>query len=100
MDVGRYTTGGVARQAAPEGTHRSPAPSIGYELYGVVCHRGNLSGGHYVSFVRTGGRWYRCDDAWIVEVTEAEVLASQAYLLYYQHQDTCPVGGGEDDGED
>jgi ubiquitin C-terminal hydrolase len=35
-----------------------------YELYGIVHHSGSLSGGHYVSEVKTGdGRWYRCNDS-------------------------------------
>lgn len=35
--------------------------------------------------VKSGGRWYKCDDAWVAEVPEEAVLASQAYLLYYKH---------------
>jgi len=35
-----------------------------YELYGIVHHSGSLSGGHYVSEVKTiDGRWYRCNDS-------------------------------------
>ena len=67
-----------------------PAPTTNddgwvYRLYAVVCHSGDLGGGHYVSFVQRGGRWYRLDDAWSVEVDVATVLACKAYLLYYRH---------------
>lgn len=55
-----------------------------YNLYAVVCHRGNFQGGHYVSYVRAGdGRWYLCDDAWVVEVDESVVKTVQAYMLFY-----------------
>jgi ubiquitin carboxyl-terminal hydrolase 22/27/51 len=49
----------------------------------VVTHSGTLESGHYVSFVRLRKQWYRCDDAWITEVDEATVRASQCYMIFY-----------------
>ncbi|MEW5299900.1 MAG: hypothetical protein WDW36_002870 [Sanguina aurantia] len=43
------------------------------------------SRGHYVSFVKKAGEWYECDDASVTHVTEKQVAACQAYLLFYQN---------------
>lgn len=58
-------------------------PSSEFELFAVVTHSGKLDSGHYVSFLRLNGLWYKCDDAWITRVSEEVVRASQAYMLYY-----------------
>ncbi|KAI5393723.1 hypothetical protein KIW84_060730 [Lathyrus oleraceus] len=54
-----------------------------FEIFAVVTHSGTLESGHYVSFVRLKKQWYRCDDAWITEVDEAIVRASQCYMIFY-----------------
>ncbi|XP_058724917.1 ubiquitin C-terminal hydrolase 22 [Vicia villosa] len=54
-----------------------------FEIFAVVTHSGTLESGHYVSFVRLRKQWYRCDDAWITEVDEAVVRASQCYMIFY-----------------
>ncbi|WJX16215.1 Ubiquitin C-terminal hydrolase 22 [Trifolium repens] len=54
-----------------------------FEIFAVVTHSGTLESGHYVSFVRLRKQWYRCDDAWITEVDEATVRASQCYMIFY-----------------
>ncbi len=63
------------------------APSCRYQLFAVISHRGDLSGGHYVVFVRPGGAagssWYQCDDAWVTAVSEQDVTSCQAYMLFY-----------------
>ena len=64
-----------------------------YDLFGVVSHLGDMQGGHYIAFIKSGGFWYRCDDAWITMVEEEEVAACQAYMLFYAHRDF--FGGGE-----
>ena len=66
-----------------------------YEIFAVVTHSGTLESGHYVSFVRLRRRWYRCDDAWITEVDEATVRASQCYMIFYV-QKTLYSKAGED----
>jgi ubiquitin C-terminal hydrolase len=33
-----------------------------YELFGVVCHIGSLSMGHYTAFVKRENTWYFADD--------------------------------------
>lgn len=54
-----------------------------FEVFAVVTHSGMLESGHYVTYVRVRNRWYKCDDAWITEVDEGVVRASQCYLMYY-----------------
>nr|DAD37069.1 TPA_asm: hypothetical protein HUJ06_007710 [Nelumbo nucifera] len=67
-----------------------------YSLVGVVEHSGTMRGGHYVAYVRgRKGRgktnngdgeytWYYASDAYVREVTLAEVLQSEAYILFYE----------------
>ncbi|XP_030544456.1 ubiquitin C-terminal hydrolase 22 [Rhodamnia argentea] len=57
--------------------------SAEYEIFAVVTHSGMLESGHYVTYLRLRNQWYRCDDAWITEVDEATVRASQCYMIFY-----------------
>ncbi|GAB5355616.1 hypothetical protein AAMO2058_000221000 [Amorphochlora amoebiformis] len=34
-----------------------------YSLFGLVCHGGSLSGGHYVAYVKHSGTWYFISDS-------------------------------------
>lgn len=57
-----------------------------------------MSGGHYVAYVRgegrgskastgsssTGHAWFYASDAYVREVSLAEVLQSEAYILFYE----------------
>jgi len=68
-----------------------------YELRAVVVHldkAGFSHFGHYVAYVRCApppdqaskantSRWYLVDDSSVTEVSEADVLRQQAYLLMY-----------------
>lgn len=54
-----------------------------FEVFAVVTHSGMLESGHYVTYLRLKNQWYRCDDAWINDVDEETVRASQCYLIYY-----------------
>jgi hypothetical protein len=38
-----------------------------YELRGVVVHSGSAESGHYISYIRSGIRWFRCDDTCVTE---------------------------------
>ena len=69
-------------QAAAGSGHAYAASSM--RLYGVVEHEGTFSGGHYIAYVRLEGRWYRMSDSFVSEVTEAEVLKKQAFMLFYE----------------
>lgn len=54
-----------------------------YEIFAVVTHSGMLESGHYITFLRLYNQWYKCDDAWISEVDEGIVRASQCYMVFY-----------------
>eukprot|EP00306_Pavlova_sp_CCMP459_P011661 CAMPEP_0185189282 /NCGR_PEP_ID=MMETSP1140-20130426/5939_1 /TAXON_ID=298111 /ORGANISM="Pavlova sp., Strain CCMP459" /LENGTH=694 /DNA_ID=CAMNT_0027755833 /DNA_START=92 /DNA_END=2176 /DNA_ORIENTATION=- len=82
---GRSTRADAARlpasaQAAAEGE------SWIYDCFGVIVHHGTMNAGHYTNFVRHCGKWYNCDDAWVVAVTDEEVRQGKAYLLFYQRR--------------
>ena len=60
-----------------------------YELVAMVVHQGSTcTHGHYVAYVRGGGSensiWYRISDANVEEVSLADVLEKQAYILLYE----------------
>lgn len=67
----------------------SPANALVYELSSVIVHKGKMDSGHYISYSREGSDWFMFDDSKVVLVSEAEVLAAEAYLLFYM------VGGLE-----
>lgn len=75
---------GAAPAPAPTNHNiNSPSNSLYYELSGVIVHKGKIDSGHYVSYSREGGDWFAFDDSKVVLVSEAEVLAVEAYLLFY-----------------
>ena len=55
-----------------------------YGLVAVTVHKGTLSGGHYIAFVKRGKQWYLFNDELFEPVTETLVLSQEAYLLFYQ----------------
>ena len=61
-----------------------------YSLYGVLVHKGAFNfSGHYFSFVKVAGRWYRADDCRVREVDQSTVLKqSGAYVLCYREVDS------------
>lgn len=76
---------------APPTNHNTNTPvnSLVYELSSVIVHKGKIDSGHYVSYSREGNDWFMFDDSKVVLASEAEVLAAEAYLLFYM------VGGLE-----
>ncbi|KAG9192141.1 ubiquitin carboxyl-terminal hydrolase 22/27/51 [Alternaria panax] len=97
LDIYPYTTAHKAAiraaktSGAPPSNHNvnSPANALVYELSSVIVHKGKIDSGHYVSYSREGNDWFMFDDSKVVLVSEAEVLAAEAYLLFYM------VGGLE-----
>lgn len=57
--------------------------STNFEVFAVITHSGMLESGHYVTYLRLKEQWYKCDDAWITEVDDEVVRASQSYLIFY-----------------
>ncbi|XP_076881451.1 ubiquitin carboxyl-terminal hydrolase 20-like [Bidens hawaiensis] len=61
-----------------------------YDLYAVVVHAAFTSTfGHYYCYIRFApDTWYKFDDSQVIRVTEAQVLAEEAYILFYAKQGT------------
>ena len=69
--------------APAEGSHHS-ARSVGwYDLATVVVHVGKIDSGHYLCYCRRDDQWFKFDDSKVTLATEAQVLSSEAYLLFY-----------------
>lgn len=56
-----------------------------YSLSAIICHRGGLDSGHYVSYCKNliNNVWYKYDDKKVTRKTEAEILNQQAYIAFY-----------------
>ena len=75
VDMKPYVGTGDAISSSPQ--------SLNYSLFSVVCHHGDLTGGHYNCFVKHHSRWYLCNDSIVYYATEEDVLQCEAYLLFY-----------------
>lgn len=81
---GKNLTNGLTKPPAKSGKKREPHPEeCLYELQGVVVHIGKVDAGHYISFHRIRGSWFKFNDEVVTAVTEAEVYQEKAYLLFY-----------------
>ncbi|KAL9658083.1 hypothetical protein ABK040_012997 [Willaertia magna] len=67
---------------------QKPEEPLLYDLYGISCHTGGLSGGHYYSYAKnsTDGKWYCFNDQSVSQLQENEIKTSNAYLLFYQRK--------------
>jgi len=56
-----------------------------YELVGVLVHAGRTcDSGHYFSYVKMGGKWYKANDSVVTEVSEDVALNQKPYILVYE----------------
>ncbi|CAJ1951860.1 unnamed protein product [Cylindrotheca closterium] len=56
-----------------------------YDLVGILVHQGQTcDSGHYLSYVKRLGQWYRCNDNVVTQVDEETALDQQAYILVYE----------------
>eukprot|EP00045_Choanoeca_perplexa_P008254 m.76033 g.76033 ORF g.76033 m.76033 type:complete len:143 (-) comp14420_c0_seq2:134-562(-) len=85
LDLRPYLAHTVSTSQAEDGTQASSIPddAFDYTLFGVVTHIGTMQQGHYIAYVKQQDQWYKCDDATITMASRAEVLSTQAYLLFY-----------------
>ncbi|KAM0059735.1 putative ubiquitinyl hydrolase 1 [Helianthus debilis subsp. tardiflorus] len=72
--------------------------STNFEVFAVITHSGMLESGHYMTYLRLNEQWYKCDDAWITEVDDEVVRASQIYLVFYVQKPNSGHKSGEDGG--
>jgi ubiquitin carboxyl-terminal hydrolase 22/27/51 len=87
LDLYPYTAehkGSKTKSAKPSNPNiNTPSEISMYELASVIVHKGKIDSGHYVSYSREGNDWFLFDDSKVVLVGEAEVLAAEAYLMFY-----------------
>lgn len=62
-----------------------------YDLYGIVVHVGNLTGGHYYCYIRENDVWYCCNDESVKISNIDRVLSEEPYLLFYIRRKCFPV---------
>ena len=74
---------------ATQGGRPKKVATVKYTLVGVVVHLGSMHGGHYVAYVKRGGKgdvpkqWFYASDRTVKQVDFAAVQGSDAYLLFY-----------------
>lgn len=61
-----------------------------YALYGVIVHKGTSTAGHYIAYVFSEQHqcWVEANDGTCTVVTDAAVLAQNAYMLFYTKKET------------
>ena len=57
-----------------------------YDLVGIGNHSGNLLGGHYWAYCRSGSHWINANDETISEISRDSLVSSNAYYLVYQRR--------------
>jgi ubiquitin C-terminal hydrolase len=58
---------------------------IRYELYGIGCHFGTISAGHYTCYVKNKNSWYFCNDDTIKHVNNPiQLINPNVYCLFYR----------------
>ncbi|KAF3362802.1 hypothetical protein PHSC3_000661 [Chlamydiales bacterium STE3] len=54
-----------------------------YKLSGFIVHKGGYGSGHYISYVKKGDVWHKCDDEDVTQINERELPITQAYICSY-----------------
>ncbi|KAK9506931.1 hypothetical protein O3M35_008779 [Rhynocoris fuscipes] len=59
-----------------------------YDLYGVVCHDGGVTSGHYTAYTKHPytGIWHYFNDCYVSNKAPQEEDLRSAYILFYQKQ--------------
>ena len=79
------------------------APDTTYDLYAVLVHRGDVTGGHYIAFIRPcmdDPQWFKFDDGNVTRVPIQEAVDAHFgsapdmyhYYVHDRHRDTGPQG--------
>ena len=55
-------------------------------MTGIICHHGHSGGGHYTAYAlnHVDQEWYEYDDFSVTKVDAANVINSEAYVLFYK----------------
>jgi len=64
---------------------------LNYDLYGVVCHFGSASSGHYTAYTKhaTTGQWHYFNDETVLTRKPQEEDFSHGYVLLYQRSSSA-----------
>lgn len=58
---------------------------IYYELYGIGCHVGGLSMGHYTCYIKNNDKWYFCNDDAVKQISNPiQLINPNVYCLFYR----------------
>ncbi|KRX00231.1 hypothetical protein PPERSA_10730 [Pseudocohnilembus persalinus] len=65
-----------------------------YDLYGIVNHIGNGSGGHYTAYVQVkkedsqnNQKWVQFDDENVTYIDENNLISNKSYMLFYKKRE-------------
>lgn len=73
LEIGKYMS---------KANRATPPP---YELVGVLVHSGRTcDSGHYLSYVKSGRKWYKANDSVVSEVSEDVAMNQKPYILVYE----------------
>ena len=83
LNVTKYVSHPRVRERASD----DPTSLQVYGLKGIVCHSGQLGGGHYTAkcFNPSDGRWYHFDDSRVIPIDGAASLQTKEnYMFFYE----------------
>lgn len=61
-----------------------------YNLYALCNHSGSVYYGHYTAYCKDQSGWYAYNDSRVTPISESLVQSSEAYVLFYELEDSCP----------
>lgn len=69
-----------------------------YDLFAIACHHSRGStGGHFSAYIQSKkieDLWIRCNDFVLSCVNEKNVVAEEAYILFYKRHTLSPANIG------
>lgn len=80
--------------------HLNPkGEDVYYQLCSVLIHEGSfINSGHYYSYVKISGSWYKFNDSKVQKIDEKRVFASSPYVLFYEKIIKNNVSNDKDNG--
>jgi ubiquitin carboxyl-terminal hydrolase 8 len=87
--------------------HKYRIKNYKYDLYGVISHYGNLSGGHYIAYTKNelNNKWYKYNDSSVYYIDDINnELNNNAYILFYKkkyvNNENLDINESENDSSD
>ena len=80
-----WAAGSLKKEDQQQQTSSGRRNKFPYRLQGIIEHRGNAHGGHYICYRRDhSGEWFRISDSNITPIPWRQVRTCQAYMLFYE----------------